>query len=101
MTSAEKIRELLAGATALKPDTAEEAQLYGVMRMVAPMAGRFIPEDPERLDEMLLQGARLCLGLRSDDAPSGLLEIVATESPEDVLEALGVAELAAADEEPT
>lgn len=93
MTSAEKLHALLAEASAQKPTTAEEASLYGILRMVAPLAGRFIPSEPERLDELLLGAARMCLGLRSDDAPPANVGEWIVDEPDAVLEALGVSEL--------
>jgi hypothetical protein len=77
-TSIEKIANLRAELSGPPSEDAEPAELAlrtGI-GVVAPMLGRYLPENPGDLDDMLERGAEWLLSLRSDDAEQ--LQLAAT-----------------------
>lgn len=67
-SSVVKLYAFIAGAQGAPPETEEDAQRHALLTMVAPMASRFIPDDPDELDQMLLTLAHWSLSMRSDSA---------------------------------
>jgi len=84
-TSTEKIAEALASAGEVVPTDEKTGRLQQMFKMLVPMVSRLgvIPEDPAELDELLLNGARLALALRSDDAetPETIAELLQPKPP--------------------
>jgi hypothetical protein len=77
MNSRQKVLAMIARAEEL--DAGVDPQLQLALTGLAMMRGTLvglIPEDPAKLDEVLLQGALWALSLRSDDAaPYGVMSL--------------------------
>jgi hypothetical protein len=95
-SSIDKIEQLLAIVPHVVPDSEEDARLMQVAQAVLPHVQRFMPQDPERLDAILLAVAQHCLLARSDGAyvPATIAELLDPEPP-------AALELEAGEGEPT
>jgi hypothetical protein len=69
-SSVEKLEDLLAQLGDAKADDQGQRLLLTTFRPLVPLLRSmgYIPSDPAELDHVLLVGARLALGLRSDSA---------------------------------
>jgi hypothetical protein len=69
-SSVEKLEDLLDQVTGASSDDAGQRLLLSTFRPLIPLLRQlgYIPSDPDELDRLLLIGARMALGLRSDTA---------------------------------
>jgi hypothetical protein len=69
-TSVEKLEALLDQVSGAKADDAGQRLMLTTFRPLLPLLRQlgYIPTDPDELDRLLLIGARMALGLRSDAA---------------------------------